>query len=201
MTKLGKSLLATVAMLSLAATSAEAQGKWSLGIGGGSTIALGTASDPIAQGGLDLSNGPHGILSVQYTLPSGLGFQIDGMGHWIYGPDFADTDPDRFDGVKVFNGTANILYKFQSAGKLSPYVLGGVGFYNYNLFGLDPAASSESETDFGWNAGAGFDYNVNAKLAIFFEGRFHQILSSDDAVPSTFNISVLPLSLGVRLGF
>ncbi len=51
----------------------------------------------------------------------------------------------------------------------------------------------ESETDFGINGGAGFDF-VAGSLSLFVEGRFHNVFTEGES--SNF----IPITVGVRLG-
>jgi hypothetical protein len=50
-----------------------------------------------------------------------------------------------------------------------------------------------SNTDFGINGGAGFDFQAGA-LGLFVEGRFHNVFSDPD------NTNFIPITVGVRLG-
>ena len=50
-----------------------------------------------------------------------------------------------------------------------------------------------ASTDFGINAGAGFDFQAGA-VALFVEGRFHNVFSDGS------NTNFIPITVGVRLG-
>lgn len=176
---LGAVLIATVG-----AAPAVAQGaKFSLG--GGLTLPLGDFGD-------GASTGWHGLGAVSYTpanLP--LGFQVDGM-FQRFG--FEDA-PDDFDGnLQIIQGTANAVYYFQVSEetKVRPYLIGGIGLYNSKATG-DDVPDSESQTDFGINGGAGFDFMAGA-VGIFVEGRFHNVFSDPD------NTNFIPVTVGVRFG-
>jgi opacity protein-like surface antigen len=157
-------------------------------IGGGSTLALGDFGD-------FFNNGPHGVLGLSFQ-PSGfpLGIRIDGMYHRISG----DEDALGFDDLntQIINGTGNLVYSFSTSTEtaIRPYLLGGGGVYNIKAVGDDVLGDAESDTKFGINAGAGFDYRATETLGIFLEGRFHLIFTEGD------NTNVLPISLGVRIG-
>jgi hypothetical protein len=120
-----------------------------------------------------------------------VGIQVDGM-FQRFG---VDNVPDGFDAkFQVIQGTANAVYRFQTAEdtKVRPYLIGGVGLYNAKATG-DDVIDDSSETDFGINGGAGFDFQAG-NVGVFVEGRFHNVFSD----PS--NTNFIPITVGVRLG-
>jgi opacity protein-like surface antigen len=79
-----------------------------------------------------------------------------------------------------------------------PYLLGGAGVYNGKTT-ITGFGSSDSQTKFGLNAGAGFDFGVgNAKL--FAEARFHAIMKgvTDVSTGEEKTAYMIPLTVGVR---
>ena len=180
-------VLGAVLMATVGAAPAVAQGA-KFSVGGGLTLPLGDFGD-IA------STGFHGLAGVGFqpaNLP--VGFQVDGM-YQRFGVEDA---PDGFDGnTQVIQGTANVVYTFTTAEESTfhPYLIGGVGLYNFKPTGDDLQAivGDESETDFGINAGAGFDFQAG-NVALFLEGRFHNVFTEGES--SNF----IPISLGVRFG-
>jgi hypothetical protein len=68
-----------------------------------------------------------------------------------------------------------------------------VGLYNGKVTGDDVIGDPESETDFGINAGAGFDFVAGA-VGLFVEGRFHNVFTEDEST------NFIPITVGVRLG-
>ncbi|HYC31485.1 MAG TPA: outer membrane beta-barrel protein [Gemmatimonadales bacterium] len=157
-------------------------------IGGGTTLALGDFGDAF-------NNGPHGVAGVAFQ-PAGfpVGIRIDGMYHRISG----DEDALGFDDVntQVINGTANAVLSLSTSTEtpIRPYILAGGGLYNLKAVGDDVPDGTDGDTEFGINAGAGFDYRASDNLGIFLEGRFHLIFADPD------NLNMLPISLGVRIG-
>ncbi len=198
MSKFGKALAAVALVAALGATQAQAQSRFV--IGGGSTIGLSDVKQT-ANGGF--SNGPSLLVGYEYVTKSGFGVRVDGMYHRIQGDDQAQTPggPATFSSrLQVFNGTLNALYVLPTAGSVKPYLIAGVGYYSYKPTGSAySGATVDSQSDFGFNAGAGFE---GGKKVIFFgEARFHQIQSKDDAVAGSFNTRVLPITVGVKLPF
>lgn len=177
-------VVGAVLMATAGVVPAVAQGaKFSLG--GGVSLPLGDFGDVT-------STGFHGLAAVGFqpaNLP--VGFQIDGM-YQRFG---FDDVPDEFDAnFQIIQGTANVVYTFVTAEESTfhPYLIGGVGVYNSKATG-DGVPDDESSTDFGVNAGAGFDIQAGA-VGLFVEGRFHNIFTDGS------DANMIPISVGVRFG-
>ena len=177
-------VLGAVFLATAGAAPAVAQGA-KFSVGGGLTLPLGDFGDVAG-------TGFHGLAAVGFqpaNLP--VGFQIDGM-YQRFG--FEDA-PDDFDAnFQIIQGTANVVYTFVTAEESTfhPYLIGGVGLYNAKATG-DDVPDSESETDFGINAGAGFDFQAGS-VGLFVEGRFHNVFSDPD------NTNFIPITVGIRFG-
>jgi opacity protein-like surface antigen len=127
-----------------------------------------------------------GVSVVPVNWP--VGVQVDGNYSL-----FKDDTP--FDvKFQVIYGTANIVYKFKTSEEthFRPYLIGGGGVYNFKLEG-DDISGSDSQTKFGINAGAGFDFKAGS-AGLFVEGRFHDIFTSGS------NTQFIPITVGVRFG-
>jgi hypothetical protein len=166
--------------------SAWSQTPVSFGLGGGISIPTGSTSDA-------LKTGWHGIALVRFKpAASPVGFQIDGMYHRL---SVEDGGLDLDVTTQVLNGSANVVFGFpvSETTRFRPYLIGGVGLYNFDLKGDDAPANVESETDFGFNAGAGFDVGFGGGT-FFVEGRFHNVFSEGT------DTKLIPVSVGVRFG-
>jgi outer membrane protein with beta-barrel domain len=76
-----------------------------------------------------------------------------------------------------------------------PYLLGGVGLYNYKLEGDDvPDGLTDSENDFGLSGGVGMTYHLG-QVGVFAEGRFHNVFTSEE------DIQYIPVLVGARITF
>jgi hypothetical protein len=175
---LGAALMATVG-----AAPAVAQGaKFSLG--GGLTMPLGDLGD-------GTGTGFHGLAAVSFAPANfPVGIQIDAM----YNRFGLENDVDG--NLRILQGTANAVYRFTTSedSKIRPYIIGGVGLYNGKVAGDDiPDEFEESESDFGINGGAGFDF-VAGSVGLFVEGRFHNVFTEGES--SNF----IPITVGIRLG-
>jgi hypothetical protein len=98
---------------------------------------------------------------------------------------------------RVLNANLNGMLEFPvgEGARLHPYVLAGIGVYNYKLRGNDvpTVVSDASKTKLGLNGGLGLNYKAG-QLGLFAEGRFHNILTDGK------DIQYLPIMVGVRFG-
>jgi opacity protein-like surface antigen len=99
--------------------------------------------------------------------------------------------------AKIIAGTANLVVMSSAApGSMRPYFIGGAGVYNLKLSSSSLNASSDSETKFGLNGGAGLDLALSG-INVFAEARYHHVFSKDDATGAN-NTAFVPLVVGVR---
>ena len=98
----------------------------------------------------------------------------------------------------MIGGTANAVFAFPSAAVARPYLIGGLGLYNGKT-SLDGFGSTESQTKFGANAGAGFDLKLGS-AALYAEGRFHAIFKGavDTETLDETTAYMIPLTVGLR---
>jgi outer membrane protein with beta-barrel domain len=184
-------VMALLASSTLYATSAQAQGEGTgveFGLGGGVSIPLSDFDDAAKLGW----HGQAAVSFVPQSLP--VGFQIDGN-FSRFGAEDGTTGGLDFK-YQLIYGTGNVVYKFKSSpdAKFRPYILGGVGAYNFDVKGPDAdLIPGSSETKFGINAGAGFDIKAQS-VGFFVEGRFHDVFTDGP------NLKFIPVTVGVRFG-
>jgi Outer membrane protein beta-barrel domain len=173
----------------LSAPAVHAQGA-EFSIGGGATVPLSDYDDRA-------NTGWHGLVGVSFVPGSfPLGIQIDGMYQRLKFDDaFSAGDVSS----QIMQGTANLVYKFKTSEESTfrPYLLGGVGLYNFKAVGGDDVSApgeGDTSTDFGVNGGAGFDIKTSG-IGLFVEGRFHNVFGEGD-----FDAQFIPITLGIRLG-
>lgn len=167
-------VVTAVLALSASAQVVQAQTAMSFGIAAGASIPTGDFGDAFG-------TGFHGMATLGFTpamLPFGV--RIDGMYNSLDGESGTPFE-DETAKVLAFSGNALL-----SMGGLvaSPYLIGGVGFYNTDVGGDD------SSSDFGINIGLGARFNLSG-FGTFAEIRFHNIFTEDDAtrfIPLTFGI-------------
>jgi hypothetical protein len=186
---LSKGIAALALGMLLTAPALRAQGA-EFALGGGIGMPLGDFDD-------DAKLGWHGLAAVSF-VPNGwpVGIQIDGSYQQF------SLDEDRFPGftglkTRFIMGTGNIVFKFKSSEESTfrPYLIGGVGLYNGKTTADDDPGDvlGGGETDFGLNAGAGFDFKAGG-AGLFIEGRFHNVFSEGT------NTRFIPITLGIRFG-
>lgn len=170
--------------LALGASGLQAQGA-EFSVGGGISIPTGDFDDAAKLGW-------QGTAAVSFVPRGGaVGFQFDGT-YSRFGVDGAGFDVNH----QIIYATGNAVYKFMSSedGKFRPYLIGGLGVYNFKLTGDDaPAFGDGSQTKVGINAGAGFDVKMGG-AGLFIEGRFHNVFAD----PSSRQF--IPLTVGIRFG-
>jgi hypothetical protein len=186
---LAKGVTALVAGMLLGAPALRAQGA-EFALGGGLGVPLGDFDD-------DAKIGWHGLAAISF-VPEGwpVGIQFDGSYQQF------SMDEERFPGFsgvkhRFIMGTGNIVFKFKTSEESTfrPYLLGGVGVYNGKTTAEDDPGDvlGGGETDFGINAGAGFDFKAGG-AGLFIEGRFHNVISEGS------NERFIPITLGIRFG-
>jgi len=189
---ISKGIAALAVAMLLSPPALRAQGA-EFALGGGVGVPLSDFDD-------DAKLGWHGLAAVSF-VPEGwpVGIQVDGSYQ-----QFALED-DRFIGfgndlkTRLIMGTANIVFKFKTSedSRFRPYLIGGGGVYNSKITGADDPEDvlGGGETDFGINAGAGFDFKAG-QVGLFIEGRFHNVFTGGEGSDLRF----IPITLGVRFG-
>jgi hypothetical protein len=167
----------------LGAQAAHAQGL-SFGVGAGAVMPTGTYGDLMSTG--------WSVTGVARLKPpvSPLGLQVDAF----YNRFGLENDVDGHN--QMIGVTANAVFAFPSVSPVRPYLLGGLGLYNQKL---TVGEDSGSESKFGLNAGAGFDFALGS-ANLFADARFHAILngSVDAETFEEANGYMIPITLGLR---
>jgi opacity protein-like surface antigen len=132
-------------------------------------------------------------------VPTGwpVGIQVDGQ----YQQFPLDEDVFGAGSLKdrLILGTANVVYKFKTSetSTFRPYLIGGGGVYNVKTTGSSDIGTvvdtENSETKFGINAGAGFDFKAGS-AGLFIEGRFHDVFTDGN------DVQFVPVTIGLRFG-
>jgi hypothetical protein len=176
----------------LTAPAVRAQGV-EFALGGGIGVPLGDFDDASKLGW-------HGLAALSF-VPDGwpVGIQFDGSYQQFALDDAAA--PIGFSDLKtrLLVGTGNVVFKFKTSEESTfrPYLIGGVGVYNSKLTGQDDPGDilGGGSTDFGLNAGAGFDFKAGG-AGLFIEGRFHNVFSDGPGSDLRF----IPITVGIRFG-
>jgi hypothetical protein len=185
-----KGVLPLALVLGLGAAPLHAQGV-EFSLGGGIGVPLSTFDDVAKLGW-------HGLAGLSF-VPTGwpVGIQIDGS----YQQYKLDEDVVGSGSLKdrLIMGTGNVVYKFKTSEESTfrPYLIGGAGVYNVKVTGSSDVGNvldtSGSQTKFGLNGGAGFDFKAGS-AGLFVEGRFHDVFTDGK------DLKFIPITVGVRLG-
>jgi len=188
-----KALTAVAMATAFTASTAHAQTPVSFGVGGGVNI-------PLSDFGDAAKLGFQGTALVQFA-PANLpvGFRVDGTYQQNKFSDDQAAGPLGDGKFQNIYGTADVVYTFKTAesSMFHPYLIAGGGVYNGKAK-LDSDVDTGSDTKFGVNAGAGFDYAAGS-ATIFLEARFHNVFTSDDATGAS-NTTFVPITVGVKFG-
>ncbi|HSJ30661.1 MAG TPA: outer membrane beta-barrel protein [Longimicrobiales bacterium] len=175
MNRIVRSSFAIVAA-ALAFSAAETQAQVGFSIAGGPSFATGDFGD-----GLDM--GYHAKVAAAFSLPMlPIGLEADAMWTRFNVSDIDDAH------VQVLNGGINAVINLPTPG-ITPYIIGGVGYYNTKIEVADQDADSN---DFGVNVGAGVRMGLVGLGGVFAEARLHNIFGEGDSV------RFIPVSLGIR---
>lgn len=110
-----------------------------------------------------------------------------------------DGDYNRF-GAKDVDGINVSIWALSANAVLAPalspiYGIGGIGFYSTGLGGSN-APDVDSETDLGFNIGAGFRLPLTG-FNTFVEARYHHVMTKDSNDPDTRNTQFVPIVFGI----
>ena len=115
--------------------------------------------------GLDLKDSAFGAAGVGYDLGNGLRFE----GEMTY----TKADVEKASGdASTLGGFANVVYDFNTPGRVKPFVGAGVGVARVKL---DSGPVDDSDTGFAYQAKAGVSYKVNARLTAEAAYRYQRV--------------------------
>jgi opacity protein-like surface antigen len=90
--------------------------------------------------------------------------------------------------VKTIGGLANVIYAFPTKSTVHPYVTGGLGFFHLKM---DVGDTSGSDNKFGFNAGAGLDFQLSG-MNTFIEANWQSVRAEGEA------LNQIPIRVGIR---
>jgi outer membrane protein with beta-barrel domain len=170
----------------LPATRANAQ--LTLGVGGGASFPVGSLHDQFVTG--------YNVLAqLGIGLPSWpVGLRVDGMFNQMnHRATVASGN------LQLWTANANVVWNIvpiSTAGAgVTPYLIGGLGYYN-SSFHVSASGSSfggggnTHANNFGLNGGAGIKAGV-ATLSVFVEARYHYVFVSGG------HIQFIPITAGI----
>lgn len=170
---------AALAVAAILFTAPALHAQTSFSIAAGATMPLGTTGDAY-------DVGYNAILGLGIKPPlAPVGVRIEGMFNSMEGKSNAP-------GVRMLAGTVNATISGVGMAVPMGYLIGGIGMYNSKATNLPPLATSDSETDFGFNIGAGLNIPLTG-FGAFIEARYHHIPVSGGSV------KFVPITFGIKL--
>ena len=169
--------IATIALVAVPSVSHAQLGlkPFSLGIAGGATQPMSTLKD-----GAEM--GYNGTVALAINVPLiPLGLRIDGAYNQFAAKGAVAGN------LRVASATGNVVWRLPSV-VISPYLIGGAGLYMSQV--SSTGATSPTEKNFGWNAGAGLNLPLSVFHA-FVEARYNSVKTDTgkmEFVPVTFGI-------------
>jgi opacity protein-like surface antigen len=107
-----------------------------------------------------------GIAGVSFAL----GSQLDIYGEGFYGE---NKHSDGNEKTNPYGAMAGLLYNFSdNPDAVGVYVFGGAGLMVHKFVNDDDTSQNDSESKFGYQAGAGVGIPLGGALSLFGEGRF-----------------------------
>ncbi len=107
--------------------------------------------------------------------PAGLAIGAEGF----YGQNSSVDELDYLDSPKLYGGMGIVVYSFQTAGSIEPYVFGGAGLMALRLSG---EGESDTESGFGYQFGAGLGFALSENVSLYGEGRYMGASINDGTV-------------------
>lgn len=179
-----KKIVILAGMLMLVAGSAfAAVGDTWFGVTAGAAMPTGDASDVV-------STGFGGSVFGSYGVATNCAIGVEGGFYSLSGKDLDDLT------WTIMPVTAFTTYTFpMSDPKQMPYIKAGLGLYNVKAKLDIPGLGSydESESKFGFNFGAGYDFEMSPKFTLGAVAAYHMIQTEGEST----NL----ITVGAKLGF
>jgi opacity protein-like surface antigen len=145
----------------------------------GTLVALATATPALAQkpfvffgGGVTLPMSDFkDVAKTGWGAQAGIGIDIGTKGLWgdIEGM-YSSNSHDVGDGeTTLLSGMAVLGYSFSTTAKVSPYLLGGLGFVRAKT---EVGTVSGSETNFAYTGGLGLGFRLSPVMLFWIDGRY-----------------------------
>jgi len=191
MKRLAAVSLVLAAAAALLVSDAAAQARAVLGVGLG--VPVGDFAD---EAGAAAQSGGGTALAGLEWLPRGrsFGVRVDGAYNRFCTSACDESAGDLDVRYRFLNANLNGLVEFPFGGNtdLRPYLIAGVGIYNYKLEGDDVPTGAEGVTDFGLNGGLGLTYAIG-RVGLFAEGRFHNVFATGS------DLQYIPVIIGAKV--
>jgi opacity protein-like surface antigen len=180
-----RTLSVSLLLLSMVTLARPARAQVTLGLGGGATFPTGNLNSVYSTGWNALAN-----LGVHFpAIPIGL------RGDLMFNQLPVKSSFGTSAHTQIWTANANVV--LSAPGPVSPYLIGGVGYYNHhyrvNLNGSTVAAGgSTTSNNVGINGGGGLDLKLpGTGIGLFAEARYHYVFVGSN------HIAFIPITAGV----
>ena len=193
-------LVGVLALLLVVPQAHAAKGEWMINFNGGTGIPLSSFKDAAKLGFM-------GGVGADYMVTEALAIGVDGSYMTNSGSDALEAALTAIAGVPVtakfntINGGAHAKYMFPMSGegKISPYVVGGAGMYNFKAKIESGGVSADnSENKVGGHGGLGFLYKASDKVGVGLEGAFHLISTTGGSTKYATVQAVVSVGMGSK---
>jgi opacity protein-like surface antigen len=187
-----KAALLAVALTAFAAGAASAGPFW-FGVMGGAAVPTGDFSDA-ANTGFDFGGTGTWMVNEMWGVGADVAYHM-----WNGSDDLNSAtqallgDPSaewKFSGVQA---TAHATLMIPSQAMVKPWIKAGLGLYNLGAkLETSSGDADDSESNFGFNAGAGLNWAATSNMAVGIGAAFHQIQTEGEATNLfTVNLNLL----------
>ena len=162
----------------------------SFGIGGGVSVPVSDARDAFKTG----FNGQGFVRLNLKMLP--IAPRVDFQFQRFNIDDAKFQTPGVSGNGQLLAGVANLQYFVMPHGPARPYIVAGLGAYNFKTDVTGIAGASKSDTRFGVNGGAGVLFKLGSLVSGYVEGRLDNVFSDKGFIQSK-QVQVIPVTFGV----
>ncbi len=169
-----RGLVAATVLVAAVSSAAEAQMSSTprFGVNAGVAMATGDVGDAV---GLGIHAGAH------FGMPFGTSAMWGWRANFDYGMYGGE---DGGNDLTIMGGVANVIMNVQTESAWKPYLLAGIGFYNWDAEVVD-------DSEMAFNIGAGYNFTMGS-ANWFAEIRYLSIQTDPDA------INTIPIVIGLR---
>ncbi|MEO5989285.1 MAG: hypothetical protein ABIU54_11825 [Candidatus Eisenbacteria bacterium] len=163
----------------------------SVGLGGGVSVPVSDAKDALKNGFIG-----HGFARLNLRLLP-IAPRIDFTFSKFDLASAKLSNPNATGTGTLLAGMANVQLVLIPRGPVRPYIVAGVGAYNFKTeIEGDPSASTQGDTQIGLNGGGGVLFKLGSLISAFVEGRVENVYSKQGFV-SADQIQVVPVTFGI----
>ena len=179
-----KSAILAVSLLAFGAGAAHA-GTWSLGLNGGAAMPTGDFGD-VASTGWNVGVNATNQVNDKWGFGADLGYHSWGVSDDME----ALLGPGESMSFSAIQGTGFAVMRFPTSGSATPYVKFGAGMYNVGAKLESPSGDADdSESNFGFNFGAGMNFATQGTMNWGLGGAYH-IINTEDVSTNMFTLGL-----------